>query len=493
MNKVLSLRQKGLIVVASFLAFEMLLLGALSWLLNDAEQQIARHQKAQAVIASLQRLSTLRERANSGLLIQMQFFKDRPDSPRFRETFQKHLDAIPIQLKKIKELLKDDKSSSMKLAELDRVMSLGVALIEKERMYYLSNNPFEERMTTARLSGVMFQASRWTEDLLEDYEKIERESSPLEKEARRRLAEAIWIIAAFNVIIAVALGQMFIKGITSRLSVITQNSNNLAAGNALNQPMQGGDEIVELDHVFHNMAKRLADSARMKQEFVQMISHDLRTPLTSILGTFELIGNGAYGKLSDRGQTRVADAEKESQRLIAMINELLDIERLESGNLQLLQENTELQPVLQRSGEAVSVLAAPRGIKLEISQSNPLVSIDADRIVQVLINLLGNAVKYSPDNGTIKVSAIEENDFVRIEVIDQGPGIPKEDQKMIFERFRQIESKEYRRSGSSGLGLAICAALVESHGGKIGVESEIEKGSRFWFTLPKATLQSDNQ
>lgn len=486
MNPALSLRQKGLLVVSSLLALELMLVGALSWLLRDAEHQIARHQKAQSVIANLQRLSTLRERANSGLLIQMQFLKDRPDSGRFYETFQKHLDAIPVQLDRIKVLLKDDAKSSLKLAELDRVVRLGVSLIEKERQYYLSNNPFEERMTTARLSGVMFQASRWTESLLEDYEKIEREVSPKEEASRKRLAQALWVMVAFNIVIAVALGQMFVKGITSRLTVITENSNNLATGTKLNPPMQGADEIVHLDHVFHRMADKLAESARMKQEFVQMISHDLRTPLTAILGTFELLSNGAYGQLSERGQTRVVDAERESQRLIAMINELLDIERLESGNLQLLREDLELQPILLRATEAVSVIAAPRGIRLETATLNPVVNIDGDRVVQILINLLGNAVKYSPENGIIKVNAVEQKDFVRIEVTDQGPGIPEKDRKLIFERFKQIESQEYKRAGSSGLGLAICAALAESHGGEIGVDSEVGQGSCFWFTIPKS-------
>lgn len=491
LNTVLSLRQKGLLVVSSLLTFELMLVGALSWLLNDAEQQIARHQKAQAVIANLQRLSTLRERANSGLLIQMQFFKDRPDSVRFRETFQKHLDAIPVQLDKIRSLLKDDTKSSLKFAELDRIVRLGVSLIEKERQYYLSNNPFEERMTTARLSGIMFQASRWTESLLEDYEKIEREVSPREEESRRRLAQALWIMVAFNVIIAIVLGQMFIRGITSRLSVITENSNSLATGAKLNAPMQGADEIAELDHVFHRMADKLAESARVKQEFVQMISHDLRTPLTAILGTFELLSKGAYGQLSERGQTRIVDAERESQRLIAMINELLDIERLESGNLQLLREDLDLQPVLLRAIEAVSVIAAPRGIKLESSTINPRVNIDGDRVVQILINLLGNAVKYSPENGIIKVNVIEKNSSVRIEVVDQGPGIPEKDRNLIFERFKQIESQDYKRAGSSGLGLAICAALAESHGGEIGVDSEVGQGSCFWFTVLKSTNQSE--
>lgn len=315
---------------------------------------------------------------------------------------------------------------------------------------------------------------------------MKMEVSPLEEESRKRLAQALWVMAAINIVIAVVIGQMFVKSIISRLSIITANSNSLASGAKLNAPLEGSDEIVELDHVFHNMAKRLAESAQMKQEFVQMISHDLRTPLTAILGTFELLNSGAYGDLSERGHSRVGDAVNESQRLIAMINELLDIERLESGNMQLMREELDLQPILQRSIEAVSVIASARQIKFEAGSENPTVTVDGDRIVQILINLLGNAVKYSPEGGVISVNVSEQDQLVRIEVVDQGPGIPKHEQNSIFERFKQIESSEYKRSGSSGLGLAICKALVESHGGRIGVNSEEGKGSCFWFTVPKS-------
>jgi signal transduction histidine kinase len=142
-----------------------------------------------------------------------------------------------------------------------------------------------------------------------------------------------------------------------------------------------------------------------------------------------------------------------------MINELLDIDKLESGNMQLLCDEVELQPILRRATEAVKVIADKSKVQLDITKDNPTVYVDEDRVVQILINLLGNAVKYSPQGGEVKVCASEENQFIRIDVIDQGPGIPKKDRKAIFERFKQIEDQEYKRTGSTGLGLAICRAL----------------------------------
>lgn len=167
--------------------------------------------------------------------------------------------------------------------------------------------------------------------------------------------------------------------------------------------------------------------------------------------------------------------------------------------MQLMREQLDLQPIIRRSIEAVSVIASARKIQFEAGFENPTVNVDGDRIVQILINLLGNAVKYSPEGGVIHVNVSDQEQLVRIEVVDQGPGIPEHEQSSIFERFKQIESVNYKRSGSSGLGLAICKALVESHGGRIGVSSEEGKGSCFWFTLPKlsknteAIQQSDNQ
>ncbi len=279
---------------------------------------------------------------------------------------------------------------------------------------------------------------------------------------------------------------IFNRDISSRLLVMIENSQRMAQEKNCSEESVDRMKLRIWTRFFTTCPNlwRLAEAT--KREFVQMISYDLRTPLTAILGTFELLSSGAYGKLTPRGLTRVSDAERESERLIGMINELLDIDKLESGNLQLILDECELQPILRRAIEAVTVIAENRKVKLESTQENPLVNVDEDRIVQILINLIGNAVKYSPEGGVIKINAEPERDFVRIDIIDQGPGIPKKDKKLIFERFKQIEEDEYKRSGSSGLGLAICKSLVESHGGVIGVDSEVGKGSRFWFTIKKA-------
>jgi signal transduction histidine kinase len=328
---------------------------------------------------------------------------------------------------------------------------------------------------------------------LKEAQMLAREEESVQKlvpqaiEARKTSLRILLLTGfAINIMLAIVGIMIFNRDISSRLMVMIENSQRMAIGKELLGRISGQDEVALLDRVFHDMSESLRLAESTKREFVQMISHDLRTPLTAILGTFELLASGAYGKLTPRGQTRVIDAERESERLISMINELLDIDKLESGNMQLIRDDCQLQPIFRRAAEAVQVIAETAHVKIETTQYNPIVNVDEDRIVQILINLLGNAVKYSPEGGLIKIDAVEERDFVRIDVIDQGPGIPKKDKKLIFERFQQIEGEEYRRSGSSGLGLAICKSLVESHGGVIGVDSEVGKGSRFWFTIKKA-------
>ncbi|MBA3994387.1 MAG: hypothetical protein C0469_12735, partial [Cyanobacteria bacterium DS2.3.42] len=180
-NWKLTLRQKGLLVVAFLLGFELLLLGGLSWLLHDAQMQIDRQQKAQAVISSLQRLSTLRERGTNGLMVQVQFYKDPPDSRRYYETFLKYVDAVPDELARLKELLKDDSVNRFKAEELERVCRSGMDAIQEERRIFHQNMPLQERIIIARLCNVMFHAARLTESLLDYYTKIEREISPLEE------------------------------------------------------------------------------------------------------------------------------------------------------------------------------------------------------------------------------------------------------------------------------------------------------------------------
>lgn len=229
---------------------------------------------------------------------------------------------------------------------------------------------------------------------------------------------------------------------------------------------------------------------RLKKEFVSTVSHELRTPLTSIRGSLTLLAVGALGNLPEQAKKAVNIAERNTIRLITLINDILDIEKLESGKLDMVFDTLTMSSVLERSDSAIRSFAEQASVKLEILKSNHSVFADGDRLVQVLVNLISNAVKFSPKGSTITVSVEEVANWIEVKVIDRGRGIPEKYKGLLFHRFQQVEASDARKKGGTGLGLAICKGIVEAHGGVIGVESEEGKGSIFWFRIPKAYTQT---
>jgi PAS domain S-box-containing protein len=225
---------------------------------------------------------------------------------------------------------------------------------------------------------------------------------------------------------------------------------------------------------------------RMRNAFVGMVSHELKTPLTSVRGYLTLLELGAFGELPMDALDGAQRAEKNVLRLITLINDLLDLEKMESGNLKVTTTRISLQPVLEQSLDAVRLFAQEREVAIEMPGEDMSIDADADRLVQVLINLLSNAVKFSPKGQKVTVEINELAAAIEFKVIDRGRGVPARYKESIFERFEQVEIADAKQKGGTGLGLAVSKAIVEQHGGVIGVDSEEGKGSTFWFRLPKA-------
>lgn len=238
--------------------------------------------------------------------------------------------------------------------------------------------------------------------------------------------------------------------------------------------------------VVEDVTERL-EVERLKNEFLAMVSHDLRTPLTSVQAFFHMLTAGVYGQFTEQGIKKLGAAERNVERLLRLVNDLLDIEKLESGSVELMPDAVDLSAVVERSVEAVRSFAESGSVHLDNCTPNLKVHVDAERIVQVLVNLLSNAIKYSPAGGKVTIGTDEStNGFVTVRVTDEGPGIPELHRKSIFERFKQIKDTDAVYKKGSGLGLAIAQQIVRVHGGEIGVDSEEGKGSSFWFTLPRA-------
>ncbi len=269
---------------------------------------------------------------------------------------------------------------------------------------------------------------------------------------------------------------------------------------------------------------------RMKGEFISVVSHELRTPLTSIHGALNLLSSGLVDTHSDKGRRVIDIAAESAERLVRLVNDILELERLESGKISLLKQDCNADELIVKAIEMMQVMANRAGITLSTCTQDIPLNADPDRIIQVLTNLLGNAIKFSPKGSTVWLNVErqeteihqrwEDEEIMRnvpqdspyplcsdpqpmaltppdprptgrhptvlFTVKDQGRGIPADKLESIFERFHQVDASDSRKKGGTGLGLAICRSIVQQHGGRIWVESTLGEGSSFYFTLPVA-------
>ena len=231
---------------------------------------------------------------------------------------------------------------------------------------------------------------------------------------------------------------------------------------------------------------------KLKTEFVSTVSHELRTPLTSIRGSLGLVLGGVAGAIPEQVNSMIEIAYKNSERLVRLINDILDIEKIESGKMVFEVVPLELGPVIEQALETNQSYAAQFGVKLELVNPVPEVKImgDYDRILQVLTNLLSNAAKFSPTGDTVQVEVTSRNETVRVSISDHGPGISDEFRKNIFQKFAQADASTTRQKGGTGLGLSISKAIVERHNGQIGFDTQPGEGTTFYFELPELKASS---
>lgn len=222
----------------------------------------------------------------------------------------------------------------------------------------------------------------------------------------------------------------------------------------------------------------------MKQEFVAMLSHDLRSPLNSVQAFFTMVSNNVYGSLSEKGMATVKSLEDTIAWLIEMISDLLDIDKIEAGLFDLNPKPVSLKAIVERADDALQSLAEKHKIEVELPINDAIVLVDQELFMRVITNLLSNAIKFSQSGSTVNIQIETLGEKVELRVIDSGGGIAPENQEIIFERFRQVHGAGTERRKSSGLGLAVSRAIVEQHDGSIGVRSALGEGSTFWVHLP---------
>lgn len=243
------------------------------------------------------------------------------------------------------------------------------------------------------------------------------------------------------------------------------------------------------DQVFYCVSRDVTQRMLLelyKKEFVAMVSHDLRTPLGNVMMSLELLTTQHSSSFSEGANSLLKKIRRSVHRLLSLTDQLLDLEKSETGNLSVQQDIYSSKLMVGEAADAVSSLAASKDVNVLVPDNDVLVWADEPRICQVLINLLGNAIKFSPKKSTVRISVQKKGQLVEFEVTDEGPGIPLSEQSNLFKRFVPISTASASTDKSFGLGLVICKHIVEAHGQTIGVRSQVGQGSSFWFTLSSA-------
>ena len=289
--------------------------------------------------------------------------------------------------------------------------------------------------------------------------------------------------------IARRASEFFIESLAAfEMSHRSLDETNEALSN-LNQELSQAMEAVLHDYrAAQDVIQEQRRLSRLKSEFISLVSHELRTPLTSIHGALGLLRMNARDALPPKALQLLDVARRNSERLVRLVGEVLDVEKIESGALSFDVGPVVVQDLLSQSIEANWAFAAQHEVSLRLGSvpGGTRVRGDFDRLMQVLTNLISNAIKFSDTGTSVEIAAARRKGSVRITVTDEGPGIPESFRPKVFEKFAQADSSVKRRKGGTGLGLSICKVIVERLGGTIGFDSEEGRGSTFYFDLPES-------
>lgn len=312
----------------------------------------------------------------------------------------------------------------------------------------------------------------------------------------------------FTFIILVLIAAAAMTRIINPLERLKRGADMIGQGNlAYRINIKTGDEIESLCDSFNQMADnlrtseeklqfqaeklkftndRLEQSNKMKSHFLANMSHELRTPLNSIIGFAEILSDNLFGELNSKQSKYVQNIHASGRHLLELINDILDLSKVEAGKMELYLEPIEIKRALNDVEIIISPLASKKNLSLTVNKLDdlPVINADLGKLKQIMYNLLSNAVKFTPENGSIEVDCLARENSVQISVRDTGIGISEDDQAIIFQEFKQVDMSLSREHEGTGLGLALTKRLIEMHGGKLWVNSELGKGSVFSFILP---------
>ncbi len=311
----------------------------------------------------------------------------------------------------------------------------------------------------------------------------------------RALQQAALYALVLGVLIATVLAFLLARNIVRPLLTMNRVARAMAEGDyGVQAPVKSADEMGLLAESLNVLSTRLREKIdelerldNTRREFVASVSHELRTPLTIIQGYTEALADG-LGKDQSQRELYLHNIIEETLRLRRLVDELLSLRRMEAGGVRADLKDTDMLPVIRRVLERFTNCSAEKGQTIVFNNSGSPVPAraDEDRIEQVIINLVDNALRFTPPGGEVTVSVAGEGDMLKVSVRDTGSGISVEEQPLVWERFYKADPSRSRDISGSGLGLAIVRGIVEMHGGKVGIDSVPGKGSTFWFTIPRS-------
>jgi signal transduction histidine kinase len=307
----------------------------------------------------------------------------------------------------------------------------------------------------------------------------------------RRAASTTLTALALALAATLVIGALLTRTLLRPIALLRRGMASVAEGDLephVRIPRERTDELGDLARSFSRMTEQLRELDRLKAEFVSVASHEIKTPLSVIRGYVTLLADGIYGEVNDQQKKTLEAVSAQTDRLTRLVHRLLDVSRFEAGGARLELRQIELRPFFGELTSDFRVLAMQKGIDFPVQLADDLPDSlvgDEDRLNEVLGNLLSNAFKFTAQGGTIRIDARRKGNGIEVEVEDTGVGIPADKLPHVFEKFYQVENEAQPRSVGSGLGLAIAREIVEAHGGTIGAESTVGKGTRFRVVLPE--------
>ncbi len=311
----------------------------------------------------------------------------------------------------------------------------------------------------------------------EDLEHVRRQ----QVQTRQKIVDLLRQLIFFNLVGALLMGTLFVYDITQRLGILVENAQLLPKLLPLNKQVKGNDELSYLDSVLHEAAGELRSASDQRRYLMEMVAHDIRSPLMSSQVSLEVLSDERIGPLPPMAVRQVDALTKNIRRVISLTSDLMEIDKLEMENLELDPKLLDIYELVEENIVALAELAKKKNITLVNDCQHIDVMADRLRLGQVITNIVTNAIKFSPENQWIRVLATKNDSYLNLSIIDNGPGIPKKHQQRIFEKYAQLENGAGK---GFGLGLAICQVIVQAHDGAIGVTNEPGAGARFWVRLP---------